>query len=163
MKVSDLKFGDIVTTRNNQRWIVVNEYLENKQGNYLTFDLIDENLKKTGCCGHGWDIMKVERYELFKGIQTEKLYTLTTIYERKKEILDEKEKEYLRVALKQKDNILWIKKNKSYDFLDKEYISILYDDDVVAGNVVSFPYFKKGTMYKGMKVGKKYSIKELGL
>jgi len=29
--------------------------------------------------------------------------------------------------------------------------------------IISFPNFKKGTMYKGMEVYKEYSLEELGL
>ena len=63
-----------------------------------------------------------------------------------KEILDEKEKEYLSAVIRPfKDRIEFIAKRKMFD------------------EAISLPYFKKGTMYKGMELYKEYTLKELGL
>lgn len=78
------------------------------------------------------------------------------ILDKIKEILDDKEKEYLRGVIKPFRNeiISIVKKNA----MDKEYIKILIEyDDMI------FPLFEKGTMYEGMKVDKEYSLRELGL
>lgn len=73
------------------------------------------------------------------------------------EILDEKEKEYLSAVIKPfRDNIKYIRKG---DFIKYEYISICINND----DIINFPNFKKGTMYKNMEIGKKYSLEELGL
>lgn len=81
----------------------------------------------------------------------------------KKPILDEVEKEYLSGIIKPfRDKVVDIFKYISlYDVY--EYIGITIRD--IDKNVVYmyFPSFKKGTMYKGMETGKKYSLEELEL
>lgn len=72
-----------------------------------------------------------------------------------KEILDEKEKEYLSAVIKPfRDRIEYIMKVE--DVL--EYIAIYLKNERLP-----FPYFDKGTMYKGMELNKKYTLKELDL
>lgn len=72
-----------------------------------------------------------------------------------KEILDEEEKEYLSAVIKPfKDRIEYIKKVEDIG----EYIAIYLKNERLP-----FPYFDKGTMYKGMELNKKYTLKELGL
>lgn len=74
----------------------------------------------------------------------------------KQEILDDIEKEYLRAVIRPfRDRVKYILKNHGNM---GEYITIC-----VFGEFLNFPYFEKGTMYKGMEVDKKYSLKELGL
>lgn len=84
-------------------------------------------------------------------------------YEIKKPILDDIEKEYLSNVIKPfRHKVVDIFKYISlYDVY--EYIGITIRD--IDKNVVYmyFPSFKKGTMYKGMETGKKYSLKDLGL
>ena len=73
-------------------------------------------------------------------------------------ILDKEEKEYLSAVIKPfKDKISKISKTSSYDY---EY---LYFVGKVLKGSFRLPSFAKGTMYKGMKLGKKYTLKELGL
>ena len=88
-----------------------------------------------------------------------------TVYEKEKEILDKEEKEYLSTVIKPFRNRVESIQKKYYS--GKEYIKIkiksktqnnssLIDD-------ILLPYFKQGTMYKGMKLQKEYTLKELGL
>lgn len=71
------------------------------------------------------------------------------------EILDKKEKEYLSNIVKPfKDKVKYISKLGAGD----EYISILLDTEMI-----NFPYFKRNTMYKGMKNRKEYTLEELGI
>ena len=81
-----------------------------------------------------------------------------TVYECKEEILDEAEKRYLSSVIRPfRDKIKYIIKVKSsYD--NNFYIRIVLNNDVS-----TLPYFKKNTMYKGMKLDKKYTLKELNL
>lgn len=77
-------------------------------------------------------------------------------------VLDEAEKKYLSNIIKPfRKNIKYIvmknKVNTNY-----EYISIAYCDSTY-DCVLNFPDFKSGTMYRGMEVGKRYSLRELGL
>lgn len=79
-----------------------------------------------------------------------------TIYE-VKEILDEKEKEYLSAVIRPfKGKVNYIQKEIS-DTREDIVVCVACDD------YLSFPYFEKGTMYKGMELDKEYTLKELGL
>lgn len=73
-------------------------------------------------------------------------------------ILDKEEKEYLSAVIKPfKDKINGIMKSDAKGLF--EYITMY-----LGGNdKVILPNFKKGTMYKGMKLYKIYTLKELGL
>lgn len=72
-----------------------------------------------------------------------------------KEILDEEEKEYLSAVIRPfKDRVDYIEKVENI----LEYIAIDLNNERL-----SFPFFDKGTMYKGMESNKKYTLKELGL
>lgn len=73
-------------------------------------------------------------------------------------ILDEAERAYLSAVIKPfRDNVKLIAKA---DDFDKSYIFITFVND--ADSTMFFPYFKKGTMYKGMS-DKMYTLEELGL
>ena len=79
----------------------------------------------------------------------------------KKPILDEVEKRYLSNVIKPfRNRIEYIAK-----YIGKygEYISIIYKDLNDKTFSMAFPSFKKGTMYKGMEIGKRYTLEELGL
>ena len=81
-----------------------------------------------------------------------------TVYECKEEILDEAEKRYLKAVIRPfRDRIKYICKSVS-DFRKYEYIKANLCNDTLV-----LPDFKPNTMYKGMKVDKKYALKELDL
>ena len=78
-------------------------------------------------------------------------------------VLDEVEKEYLGNIIKPfRKNIITIRKT---DYYEHEYIEIFIyrPGEIVSCEAISFPYFNKGEMYKGMEIDKEYSLKELGL
>lgn len=76
---------------------------------------------------------------------------------KKEEILDEKEKEYLSAVIKPfRDRVKHIEKG---DYMKREYILIYIKNY----DIISFPFFEKGTMYKGMEEYKEYTLEELGL
>ena len=77
-----------------------------------------------------------------------------TVYEAKLEILDEVEKRYLRGVIRPFE-VRFIKK---VDLTNAEYIYIELKSDHI-----SLPNFSSNTMYKGMEIGKKYTLEELGL
>ena len=145
---SDLKDGDIVTYRNKNRRLVnaTNQeivYIENTS--WLSFNFHNFRDDLTNKDGKEYDIVKVERPIKYE-----------TLFERKEEILDETEKRYLASVIRPfRDKVEAIRKELS----NKEFISIELKDEAS----INFPYFKKGTMYKGMKEYKKYTLKELGL
>ena len=76
----------------------------------------------------------------------------------KPNILDKKEKAYLSAVIKPfREDVVYIE--KCIFSTGAEYIQICMTED----ETVNFPNFKKGTMYKGMKPGKRYTLEELGL
>lgn len=88
----------------------------------------------------------------------------TQIVKIPKPILDEKEKEYLTNVIKPfRDKVISIA-NYYEESIDNNFIEIEVKQDYCNENqYVSLPYFKKGTMYKGMVEYKKYTLAELGL
>lgn len=74
-----------------------------------------------------------------------------------KEILDKIEKEYLTTVIKPfRNKVKYITKDIVHH---GEFISIGLKKETD----VMFPYFKEGTMYKGMKLHKHYTLEELNL
>lgn len=73
-------------------------------------------------------------------------------------ILTDKEREYLKYVLKPLPEICHITKYES-PYLVFERIGVCFGekDDML------FPYFAKGTRYKGMELGKEYTLKDLGI
>ena len=105
---------------------------------------------------NGWNYLSIKEFENKSSYKVLKLERPQTIYEFK-EILDAKEKEYLTPVIRPfKGRVDYIKK---FDITGKEFICIYLKND----EDIDFPYFKKGTMYKGMKLDKRYTLKELGL
>ena len=90
---------------------------------------------------------------LFKNVTWEN----SPIQFRDDEILTHKEKEYLKFVFKPfASDIMCVQKKIRSD--NTEYIvARTYKDSII------FPYFTKGTMYKGMKLEVKYTLKELGI
>ena len=133
---ADLKDGDKCTLKNGQVIFV------DKTSNY-GFSNINEQLKYFN---DDVSIVKVERPVKYE-----------TVFERKEEILDEEEKKYLADVIRPfKDKIESICKLMGFG---KEFISIHLKN----GESINFPYFKKGTMYKEMQTGKRYTLEKLGL
>ena len=74
------------------------------------------------------------------------------------QILDDAEKRYLKGVIRPfRDKVLYIAKRSIMD-RRKEHIYIDLTHDVI-----TLPCFMKGTMYKGMKTDKEYTLEELGL
>ena len=97
--------------------------------------------------------------KFFKELPNDFTGTLEVVkgYIVEKEILDDVEKEYLLNIIKPfRDKVEYICKNR---FSVEEFISITIAND----SQIQLPNFEKNTMYKGMKVYKKYTLKELGL
>ena len=79
------------------------------------------------------------------------------VYTPKVEILDKKEKEYLKNVIKPfRNRVTGIAK---YSNGENEYICISYKDDVPT----DLADFKKNSMYKNMIKEKEYTLEELGL
>lgn len=81
--------------------------------------------------------------------------------EKKEDILDEVEKEYLRAVIKPfRKRIKKIV--KYFDHSDYGHYDFI-DIYLKSGEEITFPYFEQNTMYKGMISGKEYTLEELGL
>ena len=83
-------------------------------------------------------------------------------------ILDDVEKRYLEGVLRPfKNRVVFVE--KMYDDYsnvheEEEYIEVsLKHHNFEYEDTLTFPFFKKDTMYKGMTPNKKYTLKELGL
>lgn len=73
-------------------------------------------------------------------------------------ILTEKEKTYLSAVINPfRERVKYIQ--KCFDLGSEAYIYIYVKK---CGSMI-FPTFRKGTMYKGMEEGRKYTLEELGL
>ena len=77
-----------------------------------------------------------------------------------KQILTEKEKEYLLAVIKPfKNKVNYIVKQQGLkDKLSVEFIIIYVDDEKLI-----LPSYDKGTLYKDMKLMEKYTVEDLGL
>ena len=74
-------------------------------------------------------------------------------------ILTEHEKLYLSTVIKQyRKKVEYICKLTYHEY-DKEYLYIPLDN----GTTTNLPDFDTNTMYKGMELGRRYSLMELGL
>lgn len=78
--------------------------------------------------------------------------------EYKESVLNDAERKYLSAVIKPfREKVKYIEKRKLSN--NEQFIYIgLYKSDWIG-----LPYFKENMMYKGMEVGKHYSLKELGL
>ena len=77
------------------------------------------------------------------------------------QILNEKEKEYLSNVIRpfrDRVNYIYITANTLCSE-DEAFMMIVYDDIFK----IALPNFKKDKMYKGMKLDKPYTLKDLGL
>lgn len=79
--------------------------------------------------------------------------------EYKPNILDDVEKAYLSAVIKPfRKRIKYIEKIGYSSVNNDQFLCIALADDRCG-----LPNFKKGTMYKGMRTGKRYTLEELGL
>lgn len=84
--------------------------------------------------------------------------------EYKEEVLDEKEKKYLSAVIKPFRNmVVCICKLELISCNQFIHIQAKRYDEDTHYEYINLPIFRKGTMYKNMKVGKEYTLKELGL
>lgn len=143
---SDLKDGDIVTYRDGRKKIVFEDKFYGSN-NFVLLKYYTEDLKDIDGEEEN-DIVKVERPVKYE-----------TVFEREEEILDETEKRYLTEVIRPfRKRIQFIQKKKEITEINP-YIRIVCEDN----DKLVFPYITDNSMYKGMEVNKKYTLKELGL
>ncbi len=145
---ADLRNGDIVIYRNGEKRIVnktANKIVHMEDFRNLSFYLCDFREDLTNTNGCEYDIIKIYQAEY------------KTVFSRE-EILDKAEKRYLAGVIRPfRDKVKDIYKKQKWSN-DREFINIILKEDTL-----DLPYFKKGTMYKGMETGRNYTLKELGL
>lgn len=133
----------------------MNKNIKLEKGDIITYKY-SKGLEPRTTTVQGWSGWTVKDLEYRCNYKVLKVARQQTIYEFK-EILDKKEKEYLSAVIRPfKGRVDYIKK---MDITGKEFICIFLKND----EDIDFPYFKKGTMYKGMKLDKRYTLKKLGL
>lgn len=143
---SDLKDGDIATDREGKKRTVSKGFLVDNFG-AISFTYFTEDLK---------DVYGEEEYDIVK---VERPVKYETVFEREEEILDEIEKRYLTEVIRPfRKRIQFIQKRKEITEINP-YIRIVCEDN----DNLFFPYITDNSMYKGMEVNKKYTLKELGL
>lgn len=82
------------------------------------------------------------------------------VLDKVEEILDDKEKEYLKKVIEPfRNRIKYINLEISFDEYGAVYIVVHLENN----DSMILPNFKKGTMYKNMEVNREYTLKELGL
>lgn len=124
--------------------------------------MFNENYKEPG------NIIFEIRKKIDESIKSDRYYSHSTYTDDilewmaqpyKEPILDEVEREYLKAVIRPfRNKIDTISKFRTLDD-SSQYIYIEMKDT----HKGTLPVFPKGTMYKGMKEGKHYSLKELGL
>lgn len=152
MKRQDLKNGMVVEVKNGTRYLVCGDKFIRDYG-YLNIEDYSNELKHVLYCDNDFDIMTVyeEVYNL------DEIKNTNRAIWRRQSLLDSVEKEYLEFVLRPfKDKIEYIVMTK--DLNGNTYLYIALENDSM-----QFPSFEKGTMYKGLGVDKRYTVKELGL
>ena len=134
----------------------MNKDLKLKMGDKVTF--LDYRRVKHILYVDGYDNKTIEYFEgnANKVLKVERPVKYETIYEYK-EILDDVEREYLGNFIRPfRNKISGIMKRQN---VKEEWIYIFVINDVD----MQLPPFKKGKMYKNMKVCEEYTLEELGL
>lgn len=105
---------------------------------------------------------KAKIYNDFRNLETGKYYLIKDLIQSKNDILTLEERQYLRAVIKPfRSRVKTITKTYLECFNEFEWLVLEMIED---GNDASnFPFFEKGTMYKGMEANKKYTLEELGL
>ena len=116
--------------------------------------------KPVSCCG--LDCKECDRNDGTGGCSLDELFGWANS-EYKEPILTEKEKEYLKAVIKPfKKHVKTIMKAKQVATLYA--ITIDIEEKYNYETFLQFPPFEKSSgMYKGMELGREYTLKELGL
>ena len=122
----------------------------------IVFYLIENDIYSTAI-----DIVEIQKDILDNHniIKIQRPTQYETIYEAPKQILDQKEKEYLEAVIRPfRDRAKYIVMLMVVG-CDNEFCIYIQLSD----SCVNLPSFKSGTMYKGMELNKEYTLKELNL
>lgn len=161
MTKSDLKNGMFVKTREDDWYVVVDDFLISEDGFMELKDYTNDLLLNPSEGFPEFDIMAVaassnNHYALnFLRVKESRD---NIIWERNENILDDIEKRYLRDVIRPwRNSVTTITKCALYgDY----YLHI----SINGGDICDLPSFgPKSGMYDGMEVGKRYTLEQLGL
>lgn len=136
----------------------------NKSGYKFSDIQVYKNYSKDKSWNYGIKILKNSMKIHVKGSDPIDALTRWLDEEYVEPILDDKERKYLSDVIRPfRDRIVFV--TKVYHCGGNEQIIIGIKSAVNSGAVtgIEFPYFKEGSMYKGMKRGTDYTIAELML
>ena len=128
---------------------------------YLTFNVSQNKNGTVKSIDIYYDVKRIEKIKFLS--ETSATQAMNAIgnwleEEYKPNILEEKEKEYLAAVIKPfREKVKYIQ--KCFDLGNEAYIYIYVKK---CGSMI-FPTFRRGTMYKGMEVDKRYTLEDLGL
>ena len=109
-----------------------------------------------------YDVRRIEKIKFLNETTATQAMNAIGIWleeEYKPQILDDVENAYLSAVIKPfRGDVEYIEKINHSCLNDKQYLRI-----ELPGDYCTLPLFEKGTMYKGMEVNKRYTLKELGL
>ena len=80
-----------------------------------------------------------------------------------KPVLDDAEKQYLSAVIKPFRKYVISLRLQDVGVTSNQRVTVFYNDYVFGRSSFALPTFKQGTMYKGMEVGRRYTLDELGL
>lgn len=136
----------------NYKWIA-----RNKNGSIYVYKDKPQREEDMFKCQDGYKLTLYWNIDIFKHIFKGVTWENSPICFRKP-ILDDIERSYLKTVFNPfKHKIMWVKKEPYLDNI--EFISVLLKNS----DSMTFPYFNKGTMYKGMETNRMYSLRELGI
>ena len=190
MKLSELKNGAIIETRNGLRYVKIdNTFFEigtENVGGFISVDSYNEEMdcvsrhadsgeliKKFGESlaylgerDRFFDIVKVNNDAVgIHGYLNKAICRVVRFdewtWERPKPILDDEEKDYLSNICKPYKVIRIIKRNSKVEIAG--FIQVVLVSNFSTLEYINLPYFKMDTMYKNMELNREYTPKELGL
>lgn len=151
MKKEDLKYGNVVETKEGHRYfvpaIIKGVLMGLTEENNLLTEYIKDDLSN--------EYSKLDIMKVYEDYTCSKL-----LWERPQDLLTQEEKDYLKaVIMPFKDKVESIMKSVNCE--KKEYIEIFFQKD---DDGLQLPYIKNMTLkFKGLETRKEYTLKELGL
>ena len=173
MKLSDFKYDEL---KKRVEEMNIKKMNIKKKLKDLTFEEFAEwarkncsNISCSSCifCNVECGVRNSRCWPNHKGLYSDKFLDQEIEIEAK-DVLDEKEKEYLKSIIRPfKDRVEHIEKKKNINSEGTFYFIAIAIKSVAIdflSEAIYFPYFKpESKMYEGMELNKEYTLKELGL
>lgn len=170
MELRDLKDKNVIETANGNFYLIMSLF-DNKMRGYIRLNLNPADEEKDPVDSELFDEPFTNNFEC----KVNKAYNIVRVYKdftlkeclaeivHEKEVLTEAERAYLKTLIAPFANQFeFLMKNSEENF---EYIelSVHHVSDKKLEDTVYLPSFKKGTMFNGLKPGKEYTLKDLGI